>query len=38
VVAERYKAGEDVTYIARDYGRKEEEINDAIRYELKLVA
>jgi uncharacterized protein (DUF433 family) len=38
VVAERYKAGEDVPDIARDYGRKEEEINDAIRYELRLVA
>ena len=38
VVAERYRAGEDVPYIARDYGRKEEEINDAIRYELRLVA
>jgi uncharacterized protein (DUF433 family) len=36
VVAERYKAGEDVPSIARDYGRKEDEINDAIRYELTL--
>jgi len=36
VVAERYKAGEDVLDIARDYGRKEEEINDAIRYELRV--
>lgn len=36
IVAERYKAGEDVPDIARDYGRKEEEINDAIRYELRV--
>src|SRR5437763_652401 len=36
VVAERYKAGEKIPDIARDYGRKEEEIDDAIRYELEL--
>jgi len=36
VVAERYKAGEEIPQIARDYGRKEEEINDAIRYELRI--
>jgi uncharacterized protein (DUF433 family) len=36
VVAELYKAGDSVQQIARDYGRKEEEINDAIRYELRV--
>jgi uncharacterized protein (DUF433 family) len=36
VVAERYKAGDSIPEIARDYGRKEEEINDAIRYELRI--
>jgi len=36
VVAERYKAGDSIPQIARDYGRKEEEINDAIRYELRI--
>ena len=36
VVAERYKAGESVPQIAGDYGRKEEEIDDAIRYELRI--
>jgi uncharacterized protein (DUF433 family) len=38
VVAERYKAGDKIPDLARDYGRKEEEIDDAIRYELRLVA
>jgi uncharacterized protein (DUF433 family) len=36
VVAERYKAGDSIPDLARDYGRKEEEINDAIRYELRV--
>lgn len=36
VVAERYKAGDSIPRIARDYGRKEEEIDDAIRYELRI--
>ena len=36
VVAERYKAGDSIPEIARDYGRKEEEINEAIRYELRV--
>ena len=36
VVAERYKAGDSIPEIARDYGRKEEEIDDAIRYELRI--
>lgn len=38
VVAERYKAGDTIRDLARDYGRKEEEIDDAIRYELRIVA
>ncbi|HET8781139.1 MAG TPA: DUF433 domain-containing protein [Pyrinomonadaceae bacterium] len=36
VVAERFKAGDSIPEIAADYGRKEEEIDDAIRYELKI--
>lgn len=36
VVAERYKAGDTVPVIARDYGRKTEEIDEAIRYELRV--
>jgi len=36
VVAERFKAGDSIAEIAADYGRKEEEIDDAIRYELKI--
>lgn len=36
VVAERYKAGESIPEIARDYGRKAEEIDEAIRYELRV--
>jgi uncharacterized protein (DUF433 family) len=36
VVAERFKAGDSIPDIAADYGRKEEEIDDAIRYELRI--
>jgi len=36
VVAERFKAGDSIPEIAADYGRKKEEIDDAIRYELKI--
>src|ERR1051325_188823 len=36
VVAELFKAGDSIPLIAADYGRKEEEIDDAIRYELKV--
>jgi uncharacterized protein (DUF433 family) len=36
VVAERFKAGDSIPHIASDYGRKEEEIDDAIRYELRV--
>lgn len=36
VVAERFKAGDSIPQIAADYGRKEEEIDDAIRYELTI--
>jgi uncharacterized protein (DUF433 family) len=36
VVAERFKAGDSIAEIAADYGRKEEEIDDAIRYELRI--
>jgi uncharacterized protein (DUF433 family) len=36
VVAERFKAGDSIPQIAADYGRTREEIDDAIRYELKV--
>lgn len=36
VVAERFKAGDSIPQIAADYGRQEEEIDDAIRYELRI--
>ena len=36
VVAERFKAGDSIPQIASDYGRKDEEIDDAIRYELRI--
>jgi len=36
VVAERFKAGDSISQIATNYGRKEEEIDDAIRYELRI--
>lgn len=38
VIAERYKAGESVRELARDYERKEAEIEEAIRCELKAAA
>jgi uncharacterized protein (DUF433 family) len=36
VVAERFKAGDTIPQIAANYGRKEEEIDDALRYELRI--
>jgi len=36
VVAERFKAGDSIPQIAANYGRNEEEIDDAIRYELRI--
>ena len=38
VIAERYKAGETVAELAKDYDRKEAEIEEAIRCELKIAA
>ncbi len=38
VIAERYKAGESIEELAWDYERKEEEIEEAVRCELKAVA
>ncbi len=38
VIAERYKAGESVSDLARDYERKEAEIEEAIRSELRFAA
>jgi len=36
VVAERFKAGDSIPQIAANYGRKKEEIDDALRYELRI--
>ena len=38
VIAERYKAGESVSELAKDYERKDAEIEEAIRCELKAAA
>ena len=38
VVAERYKAGESIRDLAQDYGRDRDEIEEAIRCELKIAA
>ncbi|MDZ7754029.1 MAG: DUF433 domain-containing protein [Gammaproteobacteria bacterium] len=38
VIAERYKAGESVSELARDYERDEAEIEEAIRCELQAAA
>lgn len=37
-IAKRFKAGESETELARDYGRAESEIEEAIRFELALAA
>ena len=38
VIAERYKAGESISDLAKDYGRKALEIEEAIRCELSVQA
>jgi uncharacterized protein (DUF433 family) len=38
VIAERYKAGESIEELARDYERQEEEIEEAVRCELRAAA
>jgi uncharacterized protein (DUF433 family) len=38
VIAERYKAGESICELAQDYGREQNEIEEAIRCELKIAA
>lgn len=38
VIAERYKAGESISELAKDYGRKALEIEEAIRCELSVQA
>ncbi len=38
LIAERYKAGESINELARDYERKEEEIEEAVRCELQAAA
>lgn len=38
IIAERYKAGESVSQLAKDYGRDESEIQEALRCEIKLAA
>ena len=36
IIAERYKGGESIDDLADDYGRRREEIEEAIRYELQV--
>ena len=38
VVAERYKSGESIRDLAEDYGRDSDEIEEAIRCELRIAA
>ncbi len=38
LIAERYKAGESIAVLARDYGRENAEIEEAVRCELKAAA
>lgn len=38
VIAERYKAGESIKELARDYERQQEEIEEAVRSELRAAA
>ena len=38
VIAERYKAGETVAELAKDYDREKAEIEEAIRCELRAAA
>lgn len=38
VIAERYKAGESIRELAEDYGRETDEIEEAIRCELRVAA
>lgn len=38
VLAQRYKAGDSLEELAEDYGRRKEEIEEAIRYELLKAA
>jgi len=38
VLAERFKAGEEVEVLSEDYGIQPEKVEEAIRYELKLPA
>lgn len=38
VIAERYKAGESIKELAHDYERQEEEIEEAVRSELRAAA
>lgn len=38
VIAERFKAGESLTALAEDYGRRPAEIQEAIRCELEIAA
>ena len=38
VIAERYKAGDSIRELARDYGQKGQEIEEALRFELEARA
>ena len=38
IIAERHQAGDSIELLATDYGRKAEEIEEAIRYESRIAA
>jgi uncharacterized protein (DUF433 family) len=38
IIAERHLAGDSINLLAEDYGRKEEEIEEAIRYEGRIAS
>jgi len=38
IIAERYKAGDSIALLAQDYGREEQEIEEAVRYESRIAS
>jgi uncharacterized protein (DUF433 family) len=38
IIAERHAAGESIKFLVEDYGREEEEIEEAIRYESRIAS
>src|SRR5262249_28724138 len=38
IIAERHQAGDSIEFLAKDYGRRAEEIEEAIRYEGRVAA